>query len=184
MTLFQIYSGLTLVGWSALEDGDPSMGVATGQFKPAEAYDVIKNECRSSRIEQSSLGLSVQTASGVTIPCAGVNISDYSQELGDGCIDITILGVPHPLYEELFPRQVGVYASQFDNQTKSGGLWGVESRGCAPLQKVALIAIFQSQKSIRTTLRQRHHEQEKPRRCRLGLCRKMIDDAHLSAQRV
>ena len=114
MELFRIYSGSKLVGWSALEDGDPPMGVVSGEFKPADGYPAIQAECQSSCGDQSSLGLSVRTAVGVTIPCAGINISDYSQELADGCMEVSILGIPYPLYETLFPNLVQMYTRQFD----------------------------------------------------------------------
>lgn len=90
------------------------MGVASGEFEPAEGYHVVENECRSNHSDQAPLSLSVQTVEGITIPCAGGSILDYSQELGNGCIEITILGIPHLLYEELFPRQVAMYTRQFD----------------------------------------------------------------------
>jgi hypothetical protein len=108
MAQFQIYSGFSLVGWSAFENGDPSMGVAFGNFEPAEGYHVIENECRSNHSDQSSLNLSVQTVDGMTIPCAGVSILDYSQPLEDRCIEVSILGMAHSLYQELFPRQVAM----------------------------------------------------------------------------
>ncbi|QXI26163.1 hypothetical protein [Pseudomonas vanderleydeniana] len=114
MELFHFYSGSTLVGWSALEDGDPPMGVASGEFKPANGYAAIQVECQSSLRDQSSLCLSVRTVTGITIPCAGINISDYSKDLKDGSIEVSVLGVPHPLYEELFPNQVEIYAHHFD----------------------------------------------------------------------
>ena len=114
MELFQIYSGSTLVGWSALENGDPPMGVVSGEFKPADGYAVIQAECRSNRDDQTSLGLSVRTAAGITIPCAGICIADYSLELGNGCIEVGVLGVPHPLYQELFPDHAQMYARRFD----------------------------------------------------------------------
>ncbi|SDB67762.1 hypothetical protein [Pseudomonas sp. NFACC13-1] len=113
MVRFSIYSGLVLVGYSALENGDPPMGVAFGQFEPANGYSVIRNECRTNHLDQSALALSVQTEAGFAIPCAGISILDYSAELLADCIEIHILGVPHPLYEELFPEQVAMYARQF-----------------------------------------------------------------------
>ena len=102
------------MGWSALEDGDPPTGVVSGEFKPAAGYAVIQAECQSRRGDQSSLDLSVRTAMGMTIPCAGINISDYFQKLADGCIEVSILGIPYPLYETLFPDLVEQYEQQFD----------------------------------------------------------------------
>ncbi len=38
MTRFSIYSGLVLVGYSALDYGDPPMGVASDQFELADGH--------------------------------------------------------------------------------------------------------------------------------------------------
>jgi hypothetical protein len=38
MTRFSIYSGLVLVGYSALDYGDPPMGFASGKFELADGY--------------------------------------------------------------------------------------------------------------------------------------------------
>lgn len=113
MAQFSIYSGLVLVGYSAFEYGDPAMGVASGEFEPADGYAAIQNECCTNHRDQSALNLSVQTATGMDIPCAGVSILDYSKELLPPCIEINILGIPHPLYGELFPQQVTMYERQF-----------------------------------------------------------------------
>jgi len=103
MRRFTIYSGSVLVGHSALEFGDPPMGVAFGPFEPAVGYAAIQNECRTNHRDQSGLDLSVQTETGMVIPCEGVGILDYSQG-GFTCIEINLLGVPAPLYGALFAR--------------------------------------------------------------------------------
>ena len=113
MTRFSIYSGLVLVGYSALDYGDPPMGVASGQFEPADGYAAIQNECSTNHHDQTGLDLSVQTEAGLVIPCAGLGILDYSKELPPPCIEVNIFGIPHLLYGELFPQQVTLYEHQF-----------------------------------------------------------------------
>ncbi|MDR6961426.1 hypothetical protein J2W43_005439 [Pseudomonas brassicacearum] len=71
---------------------------------------MIKNECCTNHLDQPALALSVQTEAGFAIPCAGVGILNYSEELLADYIEINILGIPHSLYEELFSEQVAVYA--------------------------------------------------------------------------
>jgi hypothetical protein len=39
----------------------------------------------------------------------GIQIIDYAAELGDDCIEVHILGIGYPLYEELFPDRVAAY---------------------------------------------------------------------------
>lgn len=89
------------------------MGVAFGAFEPADGYAAIQNECRTNHRDQSGLSLSVQTETGMVIPCDGIGILDYSQdELS--CIEINILGIPSPLYGELFTPHVARYEPPFD----------------------------------------------------------------------
>lgn len=109
---FSIYSGLVLVGYSALDYGDPPMGVAFGQFEPADGYAAIQNQCSTNHHDQTVLDLSVQTEAGLVIPCAGLAILDYSEELAPPCIEVNIFDIPHPLYGELFPQHVTLYERQ------------------------------------------------------------------------
>jgi hypothetical protein len=46
MMIFEIYAKDTLVGHSALELGDPPMGVAFGKFIPAEATERFNGSVR------------------------------------------------------------------------------------------------------------------------------------------
>ena len=113
MQRFSIYSGSVLVGYSALEHGDPPMGVAFGEFEPADGYRLIQRECRTNHDDQSALLLSAQTEGGVVIDCMGVGILDYSEMTPFDAIEINVLGISYPLYEELFPEHVSRYAGLF-----------------------------------------------------------------------
>lgn len=113
MAKFAVYAREVLVGHSMLESGDAPMGVAFGAFVPSEAYSQIQRECMTNHTDQSVLGLSVQTEAGVVIPCAGVGILDYSAEIEPPYIEVNLLGVPYPLYGELFPEHVANYERQF-----------------------------------------------------------------------
>lgn len=44
----------------------------------------------------------------------GVHIADCSAELGDEGLEVSVLGVPYPNYEELFPHHVAAYEQQFE----------------------------------------------------------------------
>lgn len=110
---FSIYSNDLLVGHSELESGDPPMGVAFGAFEPAVAYEAIRQECRSNHADQSLLNLSARTPNGVVIPCIGVGILDYSNEVEKSFIEVNVLGIGYPLYGELFPNHVSAYEHQF-----------------------------------------------------------------------
>jgi hypothetical protein len=58
--------------------------------------------------------LTVCVASGVPIECSGgVQIIDFSPELGEAGIEIHLNGVTNPPYGELFPHHVEAFKKQF-----------------------------------------------------------------------
>lgn len=113
MQRYTVFSGSTLVGHSALEAGDPPMGVATGRFYPAAGYRSIQARCREDLADQSMLGLIVRTPDRQVIQCAGVSILDYSAEFGETAIELNVLGIRSPAYEALFPQHVAEYEKRF-----------------------------------------------------------------------
>ncbi|MDO6387044.1 hypothetical protein, partial [Uliginosibacterium sp. 31-12] len=113
MKIFTVYCDNTLVGQTELENGDPPMGVAFGRFIPAEAYGAIQKQCIENHSDQSALNLTVRTPNNETIQCVGVGILDCSPGAGEEGIEINVLGISHPPYEDLFPHHVAGYEKQF-----------------------------------------------------------------------
>jgi hypothetical protein len=113
MSEFKVFAGGTLIGHSALESGDPPMGVASGRFLPLPAYSSIQSQCIASRnLPQAHLELSIVRPSGEPLPAAdGVAILDYSAELGE--IEVHAVGIGYPLYEQLFPQHAAAYSKRF-----------------------------------------------------------------------
>ncbi|QZI69985.1 hypothetical protein K5F93_27140 [Pseudomonas protegens] len=107
---FKIYQGTTLLGGSALESNDPPMGVAWGQFIAAPAYAALQEQVRAltGGADQSSLQLQVYHLDQ-PVPAMGVSLQDYSAECGAEAIEISVLGIGYPLYEQLFPHAVAAY---------------------------------------------------------------------------
>lgn len=88
------------------------MGVVFGRFMPTSEYNrsVVANS------DQNQVVLSVRTSSGMVLEASGgVHITDHSAELGPEGIEVSVLGIPHPTYETLFPRHVAAYERQFKN---------------------------------------------------------------------
>jgi len=111
MPRFEVLSGSNLIGWSDLELGDPPMGVAFGRFFPSPAYS-IGMALPQDEISQSSLSLRI--SGGETLrSSAGVQITDYSADLGPDGIEVSIFGITYPSYESLFPEHVASYERQF-----------------------------------------------------------------------
>lgn len=101
---FEIYLDGRLIGHSALEKGDAPMGVAFGRLLPNSAYR--RDLLTESSVINAKLG-------ETTIPSVGAYIEDYFEELGE--IEVTILVIGYPLYQELFPEHVTAYKAQWRN---------------------------------------------------------------------
>jgi hypothetical protein len=117
MSRFEVFSGTTLIGYSDLESGDPPMGVALGRFTPLPSYASIKKAVVAARErDQSDLCLSVRASNGLILPAQnGVQILDFSAELGAEELEVHVVGIGYPLYQELFPSHVKTYENQFKN---------------------------------------------------------------------
>ena len=119
MPRFEVLAGKTLVGHTELEMGDPPMGVATGKLLPLPEYRLIQPAVIAKRQgSQAHLALAVRLVGGIELPSAGgVHISDYSDDLGieDG-LEVDVLGIGYPLYEELFPEHVAAYKILFSSE--------------------------------------------------------------------
>lgn len=118
MMSFAFFAADILVGHSELELGDPPMGVAFGKFIPTQGYRLIQHECRTNHADQAALALKARTPDGKWLPCAGVGVLDYSDHAGAGAgaepyVEATVLGIPYPLYCELFPAHVAAYEQKF-----------------------------------------------------------------------
>jgi hypothetical protein len=118
MARFEVLSGAIVIGRSELETGDAPMGVASGQFFPMPPYAQVQPAALAARDDsQSHLALSVRLIGGTDLPAqGGVKILDYSPELGPEALEVHVIGIGYPLYEELFPLQVAAYESKFPKQ--------------------------------------------------------------------
>jgi len=116
---FEVKFGDEIIGFSELEGGDPPMGVASGRFVQTPAYASVQEYCVKHRDHWvSSPALTVCLSGGTPIECSGgVQIIDFSPELGSAGIEIHLNGVTNPPYGDLFPRHVETYKNRF---TKSG----------------------------------------------------------------
>lgn len=91
------------------------MGVAFGRFVATPAYTSIQPYCIQHRDHPVSIpAVTVEGPGGAPIECSGgVQIIDFSPELGEAGIQIYLLGVTNPPYDELFPHHVEAYKKQF-----------------------------------------------------------------------
>ena len=118
MSRFTVFFDSTPIGYSDLEGGDPPMGVAVGRFLPLPSYQEVQPLIVAARdTSQDHLGLTVQATDGQVLPAqGGVQIVDFSAELGTEGIELHVLGVGYPLYEELFPGRHAAYVASFSKR--------------------------------------------------------------------
>jgi hypothetical protein len=100
---FEILDGDTVIGTTAFEGGDSPMGVAYGDFEANSAYRLEHTDPRGNLTARFN---------GQLIPSAGgVGIEDMFDEIGER--GVTIFGIDHMLYAELFPEHVAAYEALY-----------------------------------------------------------------------
>lgn len=122
MPRFTVFLNSTAIGYSELEGGDPPMGVAIGKFFPLPSYQEAQPSVIAARDDsQDHLALTVRTIDGQLLPAqGGVQIVDYSPELGAEGIELHVPGIGYPLYEELFPGRHAAYVDSFSKRGSNG----------------------------------------------------------------
>ena len=104
---FSVEYAEVLIGWSDLESADPPMGVAFGRFFPAPEYARLRAEIAAASERSDLVPLTIRESGGAVLQSTGgVHITDYGD---DDSIEIVILGVSNPSYDELFPDHVAAY---------------------------------------------------------------------------
>jgi hypothetical protein len=99
-----------VIGYSDLEDAEPSLGRARGRFRPGSGYELVQpvfqlyaeavpvrgagtmDAEKLDRYHRSrdALGLSLEDDSGRAIRTSAIHISDYSEKR-DGSIELEVL---------------------------------------------------------------------------------------------
>lgn len=115
MLRFEVFSNGQAIGGSDLESGDPPMGVAFGVFVPGPGYASIQAQIRAfAQRDQACFNLAVRIAGGEQIRACGLSIADYSADCPEDPIELTVLGIQYPDYEEVFPEHVAIYRRHSD----------------------------------------------------------------------
>lgn len=111
---FIVKFGNEIVGWSELESGDPPMGVASGRLVPTAAYKSIQQHCMADAWQEIPT-LTVEFEDGRPLERSGpVQIIDFGSDYGEEGIQVSVNGIPYPLYGDLFPQHVEQYRKQFE----------------------------------------------------------------------
>jgi hypothetical protein len=99
-----------VIGYSELEDVEPSLGRARGRFRPGTGYELVQPVFRlyaeavpapggevsdAEKLDRyhrsrDALGLALEDGDGQTIHTSAIHISDYSDQR-DGSIDLEVL---------------------------------------------------------------------------------------------
>jgi hypothetical protein len=113
---FSILHNGQVIGWSALEYGDPPMGVAFGQFIASDAFDGFLSEVDGVALGSTGAlhwsGFALVEAAFGPVPCEGIDLTRFVSDSGIE-LEVTALGVPYPHYATLFPHHVKDYETQF-----------------------------------------------------------------------
>ncbi|WP_020411216.1 hypothetical protein [Microbulbifer variabilis] len=93
-----------VVGFTALEGSDPPMGFVFGPIEPTEFYtpDFDGSGCSLYVIE-----------TGQEISSESITIEDYSKEMGEQCVEVTVVIGSAEEYEKFFKHHLEAYEKQF-----------------------------------------------------------------------
>jgi len=93
-----------VVGVTALEGGDSPMGFVFGAVEPTESYtpDVDGSGCSLYVIE-----------TGQEISSESITIEDHSKEMGEQCVEVTVVVRSAEEYEKYFKNHLEAYEKQF-----------------------------------------------------------------------
>jgi hypothetical protein len=87
------------------------MGVAFGNFQPNASYRAEQHLVDDERLSARFAGQAIPSV-------AGVEILDGFEEFGER--HVTIFGVGHPLYDELFPHNAAAYEALYPTKPRTG----------------------------------------------------------------
>ncbi|HFF1654636.1 TPA: hypothetical protein ACGEYH_002964 [Providencia rettgeri] len=93
-----------VIGITALEGGDPPMGFVFGMLEPTVFY--------TADIDKVHLSLYTDETNE-EIACNSISFDDYSAELGEQCIEVTVLVESAEEYAKFFKHHLDAYEKQF-----------------------------------------------------------------------
>lgn len=99
-----------MIGTTQLKDGDPPIGVVSGELIPDENYEKYKSLFINQNYPAiKELNLSVRTETGESLePCSGVGIIHYD-EADEALIEVNVLGLDLGIYQKFFPHLIQAY---------------------------------------------------------------------------
>lgn len=110
--MFQIHFGGLLIGHSELENGDPPMGCAEGNFFPSADFEqFVANKLPENDQDiavKRWIGLSTITPAGEQVECADVVLFEYNFG-SEKEFRVDVIAIVNPLYETLFPGRYAAY---------------------------------------------------------------------------
>ena len=119
--MFHVFHKGILIGQSKLENGDPPMGCAEGQFGPFDEFakfrDGVPPEPDNDLAIKRWIGLSLAKSDRTMIDCVDVVLFEYG--FGDYKeLQVDALGIDSALYEELFPGRYAEYEATVSPEAK------------------------------------------------------------------
>jgi len=109
-----------IIGWSDLDQRDPSLRRAWGRFRPGVGYELVQpvfllfseavpmpggepmDEEKLERYHaaRDKLGLVLEDASGRPIATSAIHIADYTERKGEGALELEVLVRDDRFWEE------------------------------------------------------------------------------------
>ncbi|MGY5956474.1 Phage protein [Kosakonia sp. BK9b] len=101
---YAIKHGENIIGYTALESGDPPMGFVHGAMEPTSFYTPGASD---------AVYRLYTCDTHVEISCQAIAVIDYSAEMGETCIEVTALVRSAQIYETFFRHHLQAYEKDF-----------------------------------------------------------------------
>lgn len=110
---YEIFYKEILIGHSDLEFGDPPMGVAFGKFDPVSEFENVRERISATESHTpSNVILTICDPKSVKRIASPASIFAFSGNVPDE-LEVNVLSIPYPMYEEWFPEHVSEYNNRF-----------------------------------------------------------------------
>jgi len=121
---YNIFLAGKLIGTTSFDKADAPMGVVFGKIVFNEIkmpYDFLRAYCQENEIEFEDYPddklIATQTIPNLTISDAGgreiFGVANQISGMDSDMFELTILGIPYPLFREEFPHHVRAYEERF-----------------------------------------------------------------------
>jgi len=102
--IYEIRINNVVIGTTKLEGSDPPMGFVFGNVTPTENYKYLSGVVEAKLYKQDH---------DFEIKCESISFEDHTKEMGETCVEVTVLISSDEEYDKYFKHYRKAYEKQF-----------------------------------------------------------------------